>query len=259
MERSIILDELRKLSEISVGYEKAQLAVKDAKSDLEKAKNYQPSRLTAFDQANKKKFIVDQVGASPKPLGKWNPLNLSKKKREAAQDAISEYERQARLVEKSYYKQNENARESLKREDDEDKANRINEANRKLAWAEEKCNLSKSGWELDTLLSERLRNSETINEIIVFFEDGRVDTMKEAVNLFYDERRKNEEARLAAEHRDRVETAIEQQNIAIQEAVDKVDRVSINVDEALRLAREAIDRADETYSRAEEAVSNSGY
>lgn len=126
----------------------------------------------------------------------------------------------------------------------DDKAGIISVAQEKLNHTEDNLMDICLIWEKDELLSERLRNTTAIRKMLEFFEDGRVDTMKEAVNLYYDETRKDEEARLAPEHHEKIESAIEQQNITIQEVADKVDSVTADVGEALRLAREAIDRAD---------------
>lgn len=45
--------------------------------------------------------------------------------------------------------------------------------------------------------------------MIIFVEDGRADTIKEAVNLYFEELRKDKEAKLAEEHRKKIEAEIE--------------------------------------------------
>lgn len=254
MDRCQLIDRLKELEAASFNYEAALKNKERAKAELVLAESYNPSRLSTFDGLYKNKYVLEKIGEKPKPLGKWNPLNLSKKKREAVVASIEEYSKKKAKAEEEYYQLNEKQRRTLEKEDADDKANRISVAKEKFDFAEENLKKICLAWEYDKLLPERLRNTTTIRKILEFFEDGRVDTMKEAVNLYYDEIRKDEEARLASEHREKIESAIKQQNITLQEVVNKVDSVTFNVDEALRLAREAIDRADEAYSRAEEAI-----
>lgn len=258
MERQEIVNQLIVLKTATLNYEEDTKAVNDARSSLEEAKSYMPSRLSSFDEHYKKKYVLEQIGPEPKPLGKWNPLNLSKKKREAAETARKEYAQKKACAEEDFYKLNEKKRRAFEKEDAEDKASRIAAAEKRVEIAKEKIAASRDIWSQDTLLSERLRNVEAITKILELFEDGRVDSIKEAVNLYYDELRKDEEARLAAEHREKMEKAIEDQNIAIQDLVDKVNSVSSTVDEAVNLAREAIDKANDAYNRADEAYNNAG-
>lgn len=254
MDKCELVDKLKKLEEVSFNYEKALKDEEKAKDELILAESYISSRLSTFDGHYKNKYVLEKIGEKPKPLGKWNPLNLSKKKREAVVASIEEYSKKKAKAEEEFYQLNEKKRKALEKEDVDDKVNRISVAKEKLNLAEEHLKRVRLAWKQDELLSERLRNTTTIRKVLEFFEDGRVDTMKEAVNLYYDETRKDEEARLASEHREKIESAIKQQIVTLQEVVDKVDSATSNADEALRLAREAIDRADEAYSRAEEAI-----
>ena len=51
------------------------------------------------------------------------------------------------------------------------------------------------------LLSNKLKEKEIIEQLIEYFADRRVDTLKEAVNLWYDEKHRKEEAEIEAEQR----------------------------------------------------------
>lgn len=257
MDRIEIIESLSKLADISAQYETALNEYREAKQNMRLAEEYTPNRVVTFDAQNKSKYVYEQIGDGPKKLGKWNPLKLSKKKRDAVYAARKAYFKNKAETEKQYYIVYENKRNELKKEDDEDKAGRILDAQNNLQNSEKIFQSAKNLWEQDTLLSERLRNENTIRKMLMFFEDGRVDSMKEAVNLYFEETWKDEEARLAAEHRAKIESTLEEQNKTIEELIDKIDDISSDADEALRLAQQAIDRADEAYTHADEVRTGS--
>lgn len=89
----------------------------------------------------------------------------------------------------------------LKQQDITDKTSRVSQAKINLNRCKEKLASIKPNWENNTLLSERLRNTDTIKQMIIFVEDGRADTIKEVINLYFEETRKNEDAKLAEAHR----------------------------------------------------------
>ena len=93
--------------------------------------------------------------------------------------------------------------------------------------------------------------------MIIFVEDGRADTIKEAVNLYFEELRKDKEAKLAEEHRKKIEAEIEMQNLNIQQVIEKLDSISMDVDNAVLISREAIQSAEEALQKANEAIQNS--
>lgn len=227
MEKQQLIEQLKELEEITELYDSALEKVKAAKDKLTSAELFVPKLLKEFDFTYKNDFIIQKIGEEPKSLGKWNPLNLSKKKRESVRATKEEYARKRVEAETEYYRLNENKRNMLKVKDEEAKKNRIINAKKQLHEAEANFDRVSLLWKQDELLSDRLRNSVVIRKLIEFFEDGRVDTMKEAVNLYYDEMRKDEEESRAAEHRERIETEIEQQNIVIQDLVNKMNKVTI--------------------------------
>lgn len=259
MDRISIIQYLENLYRLSSTYEAAQCSVTSAQIALKTAQSYSPSRLATFDSTYKENFIRNEIGEKPKAPSKWNPLNHTKKRKDAIQKSIADYEQKRTSAEAAYYKKYQEKRQSFKEQDRADKVSKIAIAQENLSSATSVLVSSQQDWESDTLLSSRLRNAHTIKKMLEFFEDGRVDNLKEAVNLYYDEVRKEEEARLAAEHRQKIENMIADQNSSIQHAVDLAETASEQVSDALQLAREALDRADAAYERAESASSSSSY
>ena len=53
----------------------------------------------------------------------------------------------------------------------------------------------------DSTVNQKFKEAEIVQQLIEFFEEGRVESLKEAINLWYDEKRKDEEEERAEAHR----------------------------------------------------------
>ena len=253
METSVIIEKLKELENLSDKYETVLSQKEDADEALLSAQNYFPNRLKSFDDKYKNEFIKNKIGEEPQELGKWNPLKLMKNKREEIERLRKEYFEKRNEAKKEYYQLNQKRRDELRKEDEADKTNRINIAMSRVKQADEDLNSIHQVWEQYKILPDKLRTTVVIKKLILFFEEGRVENIKEAINLYYEEEGKEEQERLAAEHRRKMEKAIEEQNMKIQELVQKIENIDSEVDTALNLANEAVYKADEAYSKAEEA------
>lgn len=254
---NLIID-LRELLLVTKRFEKDKAEFDEAENHLNEAKQYIPQRLRTFDSQYKEKYISDIVGKKPKPLSKWNPLNLSKRARVAAKKAEDEYFDKRNHAEKDYLKKYKDKRAQFEKEDNEDKENRITEATRTLEDVRSKLERSKYNWENSIFLASSLRKSDVIEKMITYFNEGRVDTLKEAINLYYDDVYKEEEKKLAEEHRQKLEKLIEAQNKSIQDAIEKAEEAASDAEAALSLANDAMERADEAYNHADNAYNSSG-
>ena len=170
-----------------------------------------------------------------------------KNKREETERLRKEYFEKRTEAEKEYYQLNQKKRDGLKKEDEADKTNRINIAMSRVKQAEEDLSSISQVWERYTILPDKLRTTIVIKKLIIFFEEGRVENIKEAINLYYEEEWKEEQERLAAEHRRKMEKAIEEQNMKIQELARKIENIDSNVNRALDLANEAFYKAEEAF------------
>lgn len=247
METSVIIEKLKELENLSDKYENVLSQKEDADDVFLSAQNYSPNRLKSFDDKYKSEFIKSKIGEEPQELGKWNPLNLMKNKREEIERLRKEYFEKRTKAEKEYYQLNQKKRDELKREDEADKTNRINIAMSRLKQADEDLNSIRQVWEQYKILPDKLRTTVVIKKLILFFEDGRVENLKEAINLYYEEEWKEEQERLAAEHRRKMEKAIEEQNMKIQELAREIENIDSNVNRALDLANEVVDKAEEAF------------
>lgn len=247
METSVIIEKLKELENLSDKYETVLSQKEDADESFLSAQNYSPNRLKSFDDKYKNEFIKNKIGEEPQELGKWNPLNLMKNKREEIERLRKEYFEKRTKAEKEYYQLNQKKRDELKKEDEADKTNRINIAMSRVKQADENLNSIRQVWEQYKILPDKLRTTVVIKKLILFFEEGRVENLKEAINLYYEEEWKEEQERLAAEHRRKMEKAIEEQNMKIQELARKIEDIDSNVDRALNLANEAVYKAEEAF------------
>ena len=84
-----------------------------------------------------------------------------------------------------------------------------------------------------------------IEKLIRYFEDKRVDTLKEAVNLFYDEKRKDEEQAREEEHRKQMRELEEERVRAAQSAEDYARMQYDEACNAAEYSRRAAEIAEE--------------
>ena len=257
MWKNNIRKQLDETLEVSLQYEEAQKSVEKAIEAKKATEEFVPSNLSSFDATHLSQYIQNIVGDEPKRGSKWNPLNHTKKKKEEVRVAFEEYERKVSKAKEQYYEEYKQQREELLSKDSFEKSQKLKEASEMFDSAVEQKNKAEQLWNGNTLLSERLKNSQTITRLIEYFDDGRVDTLKEAINLYYDDMHKEKESRLAEEHRKRLEEIILDQNESIQHAIEVAENAQSTASEALDLAQDAIDRADEAYEHASSSSYNS--
>ena len=254
MEQNNIYIQLKELLRITENYEEASRIVNDAQKSVSMALSFTPDRLKTFDKTYKEEFIKSIAGDEPKPAAVWNPLNHTKKRKKSALKVAQIYAEKKELAETQYYEKHKEERSIIEKDDAAAKESKIIGAKFALAVAQRKLEDVESAWKMDTLLSEHLRKSLTIKKLMEYFKDGRTSTLKEAVNLFYDDERKDEEARLASEHRKKIEEMMVELRTLTKYAVRKAEEASGNAAEALREAQSAKERADEAYDKAEEST-----
>lgn len=257
MWKSNIKKQLDEILEVCIQYEEATKNFENANESKKIAEEYIPSNLSSFDLKYQKQYIKNVAGEEPKPESKWNPLNHTKKKKEKIRSALEEYNQKVAIAKEQYFEEYKSKREELKLKDKDEKDQKIKNADEILTSATDQKNKAEKAWKENTLLSERLRNTQTIKRLIDYFDDGRVDSLKEAINLYYDDMHKEKESQLAEEHRKRLEEIILNQNESIQHAIDVAENAQCTASEALDLAQDAIERADEAYDQASSFSNNS--
>lgn len=188
------------------------------------------SELNVFDLNHKSDFINKRVGERPATLNKFNPLNHFKKRKEEQEQALREYEKKISDATKEYFDFYKKEREQLEVEFERLKEEKI------IAYKNDQKEITgildntyKSIESID-LISDALKKHNIIQKLITYFKEGRADTIKEAVNLFYDEEYKEKEAALAKEHRNKVDKTLLEMQKKISELNNKITTIECNMD-----------------------------
>ena len=229
-----------------------------AKAELNELYTKSPSAVRDFDSTQKKAFIESKVGHEPtKPKGAIKlavPVYLSKKK--AYDKTYADYMERYKKAEKEYYAEYKDTREKLESEEKATIAFEIQLAEDALNRAIEKYQSAAALLSENEVLSEKLKNALIVATLIEYFQDQRVDCIKDAVNLYYEEEHRKrleafaeEQVRLTAEAAEQARLAA----ISASDAADSAEEALRRVDEAMRKAEEAYDRANEAYSEAQSA------
>lgn len=155
------------------------------------------SQLQAFDTEHKDAFIHARIGMPPKKPSRV-VLLLQKGK---YTNLAEEYQKKYALVEKDYFLANKEKREELREADQIALAKEKEKARERVQTLEAELAELEPLIAADDTVIDTYKRVPIIALFITYFETGRVDTVKEAINLMFDERRKDEEAQKAEKYR----------------------------------------------------------
>lgn len=258
MDRSECIQLLRKLLTQIEQFTTAKTELDEAKEHLKGLRAKPLSAVSDFDAAQKDIFIEERAGAVPaKPKGAIKlafPLYLSKKK--AYEKEHAEYTVRYDKAEQEYYAKFKDTREKLESEERAERTFEIQIAEAAVTKANEAYQVSAAVLSDSYIVNDKLKDADIIQTLIEYFQDQRADTMKEAVNLYYEEEHRKrleafaeEQVRLTAEATEQARLAA----LSATEAADSAEEAVRRVDDAMRKAEEAYDRANEAYSEAQSA------
>ena len=192
-------DLLSKITELDSAYSDLQRC----KSNMKQARTNSQSKLFDFDREHKTAFVQEKIGPRPKGPSKKTKLAppvylvlLKKYKKK-----LLEYEKLLPLAEAAYREKYAEERKKLAELDSDEQKEKIRESEIALQKAKEKYSLIETEIKSVDLLSKELQKSVVVKQLINYLENNRADTLKEAVNLWFDEKRKDEEAAKAEAHR----------------------------------------------------------
>lgn len=209
---------------------------------LKNATDFYVTKLGAFDEANKPGYIAEKIGAEPiAPHGLIKlavPVYLSRKKKYI--DAKNFYDRAYPLAEAAYREKYSAERATLAAEDKVEQAEAIEKAQARVKMAKEDYDLAAQALAENNTLNRKFKEADIIQQLIEFFEEGRVETLKEAINLWYDEKRKDEEEERAEAHRQEF-IALEAERVRAAQAAEEYAR------QAASDARDAAEMAHLNY------------
>ena len=222
-----------------------------AAGNLHKAQLRKPTAVSTFDSLHKEEYIVSHIGSEPvKPKGIIKlAVPVYRHKMKAYNKERNNYNAEYDKCVASYYSEYADQRNSLE-------AKERLEIERDIQTAQQQCNEARIEYETakkeldsDNTLGDKLKAIDIVDILLEYFIEQRVDTVKDAVNLYYEE-----------EHRHRLEEYAEQQVRLTAEAAEYARQAAESAEEAAARANEAIsrvesamDRANEAYMKAEEA------
>ena len=214
MEAKNTITELKDLLELLVVKESKERVLRDLQNELNSNYDSKFNSLVKFDNNNKAKYISTQIGEKPIYIEpKLKLPNFINRAKEEYQAKLKKYNEEYKKAEIEYYEVFKEARQRLKNED---------EFNKNECYSKVKENYSKKEKELKILLNEIEKtkiipkaywNRNAISKIVTYFANNRVDTMKEAINMFHEEKRLGEERELAQKHREKIENMIHSQKM----------------------------------------------
>ena len=248
----ILLDELEVL-------EKAEQDLKNAEQELQEAQERAPQAVAEFDQITKPLFVKNKAGEEPgKPSGllKQAPVFSQIKKKEY-EDALAAYQKKCLQAEAEYEQVYQDKREQLQEEERLEKEDAISLAQEKIRKAKAAWEAADKALDADTLLGKRYQAKDAVERMIRYFQDDRVDTIKEVINLLHEEEHfrqmeedSKEQLRLLRETREMAREAMELANSAAKKADDAMGTGT----EALNKAKEAMDRANYAVEHSQQVL-----
>ena len=217
-------------------------------STLVKKLNYEKTRsikkVEHFDSTHKSDFIASKAGDKPvkptKALAILVPVYVKKKKEYESE--LEKYSSAVQSAEKKYYITFEQERNALIEADNNEREAAIQELSAKIGVSKSKLEEIVILIEKEDIIGLSLKNNLDLQLLIEIFDNKRADTIKEAVNVLFEDKHRKRMEELQAEH-----------VRLTQEAKDAAESAADSAKKAIKIAKEALERADEAYNKAEEA------
>lgn len=244
--RNEIISKLQTLLSILDEKNKLEQDINELEKTINKEMAKPFHRVENFDYINKERFISQKVGEKPvkpsKTLILAGPIYIKKCKE--YDDKFIQYHHAKDSAEKEYYTKFEKERNELIEKDKKEREIAINKLSLEFETLKTKYNEFIELIDREDIVGESVKNSVDIKNLIDIFDNKRADSLKEAVNILYEDK-----------HRKRMEELQEEQVRLTQEAKDAAKKAIDDANEALERAEEAYTKAEEAYAKAEEAYS----
>ena len=167
---------------------------------------------------------------------------------------LAGYERLRETTEQEYYSEYADIRTKIEEEEQLNVENRIKTAEKAHKEKKHICDCLDAEINSVDFLSAKFKTQAIVQELLDYFLDDRVDTIREAINLHFEElhRRKLEEfaeqqVRLTEEAADSAREAAD----SAREAAESASVAIVRAEEAIQIAEDAYDRANEAYDEAQ--------
>lgn len=241
MEREETLAQLQTLLQEITDEKRTAKALQIASEKLSQAMAFESTRLEAFDDQYKYSYIVKRTGPEPeKPNVLLKLIYQSKYEAE-----LAEYRARYDLAEHEYFKEYAEPRARLRAEDEAEKSTILQNAQTEYDEALRTHKSVEDALNANNFLIEKFKNKTTVSRFISYFEDQRVDTLKEAINLSF-----------AEQERRHFEQLLEEQTELLKEIAENAETSATQATEAARRAKESLDAAKELIYRWDHAYDN---
>lgn len=260
IQKQELLSNLRELLNIITEHDEAKAEVDIAQQKLQSSDIY-TTHLETFDADHLEPFIEEKIGPRPvEPSGLIKilvPVYLIQKSQYDA--AIATYEKLRPLAEAAYRETFHTERETLRLQDETESAENVEKAKKQLDLSIQRRDEATTKLNLNNTISSSLKQKCIVERLVSYLEEGRADDLKEAVNLYYDEMRKDEEARKAEAHRQEMKELEEEKVRAALEAAEYQKKQYEEAERAAYYAERAAEQAEEARKAAETANNSSFY
>lgn len=240
MDKTEAVERLQLLIEEIDECELMALDVAAAEAGLEEAKNKHFSYLADFDKDHKEEFIKKRAGDKPKKPKLTTIINVPvyRSQKDKYKKEKAAYKERLSGAEDAYKEEYFEERNKLKEQDAAEREKVILDAEKTLESAKSAYAAAQDAFDHDDLLSVRMKSIECARKLLEFFEDGRVDTLKEAINLWFEEKRKDEEEARAEAYRREMKELEEERVRAAQSAEEYARQAADNAREAADMAHQ---------------------
>ena len=220
MEVNNIIKELKTLQELLISKQSKEELLKEIRKELSFNYDRKFNTLEKFDNNNKKNYILSKIGKAPEYIKPRLILpNLVKKAKEEHQSKVKKYNEDYVKAEIEYNTEFKEIRNKLKNEDENNKKACLNKIQENYNKLDKEIKLIINSIEKTTIISKDYCDINSVSKILSYFENKRVETIKEAINMFHEEKRFEEEKELAQKHREKIETMI----VDLRKDIDKIN------------------------------------
>ena len=244
MDRNIIIDRLQFLESNLMKASRLKHDISIIEESLIYEKKRTIIKVEKFDALHKEEFIKSKVGEKPihpkKLLAVVVPVYL-KKKREY-ETALEQYNIALNVANQEYYSVFQKERRDLIEQDNREREKAIHDLELKLECIKNEFEATITLINQDDILGRSLKNTSDIRLLIDIFDNKRADSIKEGVNVLFEDK-----------HRKKMEELQAEQVRLTQEAKEAAESAADSAEEAIGIAKEALERADEAYSKAQDA------
>ena len=189
-----------------------------AKAARDEAQNRLNNAVYQFDEQHKEAYITGIIGEKPeKQSGLWAFF-------ENYNERLAEYLEKYRTQESEYYMRYAREREAIQREAQKKYDSCIGElTDRQRIYDEARLALINNG-----IIPGKLKTPDTVQQLIDFLEDGRCTTIRQSVNMLYEEQYKQRMEKKANEILERL-SFLESRLNSVSDDADEAKRVSHEV------------------------------